>query len=1292
MTPPPVGYRAAPRGGRRAPRPVAPRDDSEEEYEVDMMSSEDPDDHRDERDDMEEDEDGVDDDDNDDDASLFGVPPVDVSGSGSTSLVATDAAFYTAARQEIARRREHRLREHQWPETIDAVLGTSRAGQTDLRSFLYQHNSHSSNSNNPPPTTTGAPPPRTTPTHTRIGIKGKGGGGAYNIPRSELLLFYRLYYQHVLIFRRAEFLTERQFIEEAPERNLEGYGPLAIDLDFQFSMTDGLQRHLTPDDTVNIRRAYVYRLKELFYFQHGDEVEIFVMQREAPYIDPKNATVVKDGLHMVICMQVDHRLQTILRARIMRDLRDLLQHLPLMNGVSLNTMDKVVDLSIASGKTNWMVFGSRKPGCEPYKLVEHMSVRYRESSGSIEASFAETIHPHQTIDFAMFCRMSVQYPDTPAFPIRRSVVENMDALLADALPAPATRPAVAPGHGVRMPFRVNAPRRTTSSGALALDSGGETDRESVAGNDMQLALHGNEWLDEEINPTFLAEEMGELIDAYGNVRYELMTDPDSAQLVVQYVRAKFLRKKPTAIDAFMLSTILPPRYYEPGSHDLNRKAMFALKNTDDHLFIAWVMLRARASDFNWTTVPALWAEWNSNHHANATGSKITDRSLHYWTRTEVPDEYDAIYKQSTRMKLREVLQNSSNKGVSDFDAASLIYMVVRNQIKFCNDKWYILQKGRWVEDDNRSALNNTIANPVHDFFSECLDSLNSQIRRIDAEQAPDGRRSMHDLAKRALAFKDRLRNTLSMNSIVNALRSSYSMEDQKSMKFDAKKHLLGCANGVLDFKLKCFRPLESEDMITKNTGIHYHPLHHPDETPEWAARRTELETILRKIYPLDELYEDMMEYCATILTGVSGPKNQKFVVFHGKGANGKTFMLNLLRTMLGDDYARPVSMTQIISSNNNPSGHNDELAQCNNVRLVYFEESKKKQIIQDDMVKRMTGGGRGSVRRIYGSTENMSYDFACALFTNYMFDLTNLQDEGIWRRIIQFPHLARFLEAKDLHLARLYDFPEEADVTLNDPDRLVGFAEMFLSMLTERAFVNDGLVTFGKLVQETCDSYKKSQNILAHFFGDKVIKSANPASRIPKNVLIAQFREWARSENIPVHKMPDRDEVIEYMKDKFGPLVKNKVWMGVELVHDDDEDDEDMENVGAPVGGGTAATSEKRTLMQQYIDAEKKRRRELAAESGTDLLGRLCAGGAASSTLPVRDTECVDNSSQSGHSDREDDDDDDSVDSEEDVRNRHAHRANPPGCSSSSSKKASKRGRQIPPVPEGTAAAKKRRV
>ena len=71
---------------------------------------------------------------------------------------------------------------------------------------------------------------------------------------------------------------------------------------------------------------------------------------------------------MIIGMQIDHTMQTLIREKMIEKLSEIWD-LPL-----INTWDSVLDEGISRGKTNWQLFGSRKPGNEAYELTHMYSM------------------------------------------------------------------------------------------------------------------------------------------------------------------------------------------------------------------------------------------------------------------------------------------------------------------------------------------------------------------------------------------------------------------------------------------------------------------------------------------------------------------------------------------------------------------------------------------------------------------------------------------------------------------------------------------------------------------------------------------------------------------------------------------------------------------------------------------------------------------------------------------------------------------------------------------------------
>ena len=61
------------------------------------------------------------------------------------------------------------------------------------------------------------------------------------------------------------------------------------------------------------------------------------------------------------------------------------------------------------------------------------------------------------------------------------------------------------------------------------------------------------------------------------------------------------------------------------------------------------MLRSKASDFDYGTIPDLYCHWKKFHRTNQDGIKVTRKSIMYWVRKDNLNEYEKI-KQSKLKK------------------------------------------------------------------------------------------------------------------------------------------------------------------------------------------------------------------------------------------------------------------------------------------------------------------------------------------------------------------------------------------------------------------------------------------------------------------------------------------------------------------------------------------------------------------------------------------------------------------------------------------------------------------
>jgi hypothetical protein len=192
-------------------------------------------------------------------------------------------------------------------------------------------------------------------THTRIGDNSLSiKGGTYTI--NNLTEFYSKYVKHVFQDGKFEFLTEKQRLEK---------GPIMIDFDFRYEVSIETRQH-TVEHINDIIELYFQQLLEILEIPVNSKIPVYVFEKDNVNM---LENVTKDGIHMIIGIDMERPLQIILRNKILEKIKDTWDDLPIVN-----TWDEVLDEGITKGTTNWQLYGSRKPGNERYILTNNYEV------------------------------------------------------------------------------------------------------------------------------------------------------------------------------------------------------------------------------------------------------------------------------------------------------------------------------------------------------------------------------------------------------------------------------------------------------------------------------------------------------------------------------------------------------------------------------------------------------------------------------------------------------------------------------------------------------------------------------------------------------------------------------------------------------------------------------------------------------------------------------------------------------------------------------------------------------
>lgn len=917
----------------------------------------------------------------------------------------------------------------------------------------------------------------TTPTHTRIGDKVLNIlGGSYYIPNEEKDVFYELYYKKVFQEKKPEYLTEKQ----------SDNGPILIDFDLKFSVDVDIRLY-TNDHLMDILNLYLDTLKNMIQFT-SEPFPVFIMEKnDVNRCVEKGLT--KDGIHIIIGVQMDHTLQVILRKRILEEIPHLWEEggetppLPITN-----TWENVVDDTICKGTTNWQLFGSRKPAHQAYGLTKYYIVTFDESDSGFSFDEKST-----KVEKELLAVISAQNNSHPLFNMKKELEEEYNQ--AKTKPVKTKRKSV-------IKFNI------ISDDPPALEDIKNREQLEVAVNTM--------------------------LKSFGVTEYELHEIHDYTQ-------------------------ILPESYYEDGSHLKNQQVAFALKDTDDRLFLSWVMLRSKSLSFDYSEIPNLFHRWNT--YFNKNGNRVTKSSIIYWAKHDAPPEkFLEVRSSSLNHYIDETLTTSS---ATDYDIAKVLLHMNKDMYCCVNigmKTWFAFENHRWVEDKSM-IIRNKISEEVHRLYNEKTHNLMKDLSDCDVEDEKRHTFLTEQLKKTARTC-EKLKKTSDKNNIFREAMEIF-YDGKFLRKTDSNKNLVCFNNGVVDIETKTFRPGMPTDYITKCTNNDYieniGEYIAATETGETEGLDGEILTFvneiyeyMKQLYPTPNLCEYMWKHLASCLIGEN--INQTCSFYIGSGSNGKSCIVELMSYAFGD-YKGVLPISVVTEKRAGVGGTTSELIALKGVRYAVMQESSKGMRINEGILKELTGGDTIVGRQLFKESEMFTPQFTLVVCTNNLPDV-DANDDGTWRRIKTVPHLAKFVD--DLEDERYSSCPYKFKKDKNVKDKLKKWAPIFMSMLVHKVFQTGGNVLDCEEVLRDSTKYRESQDYMSRFMKEMIVSESG--KYIKKQELLEHFKAWFQVNQAGTGtKMPKVAEIHAVVSLKYGEPkrieeIKKEGWVNVRINYDERDD------------------------------------------------------------------------------------------------------------------------------------------
>jgi len=231
--------------------------------------------------------------------------------------------------------------------------------------------------------------------------------------------------------------------------------------------------------------------------------------------------------------------------------------------------------------------------------------------------------------------------------------------------------------------------------------------------------------------------------------------------------------------------------------------------------------------------------------------------------------------------------------------------------------------------------------------------------------------------------------------------------------FDRNPYLICTESGVIDLKEYKISPHDRGQMISMSTNCEI----------DRKNRPVRFEKFLFEIFGGNE---DVIHYVHKALgySITNSTREQVMFILHGDGNNGKSLLLDVIKTVLGG-YGI-TSKPQLLTETNFGTQNSEEIARLNGKRFCAVEEIKSGDKMDEQIVKSLTSGiGNQVARFLYANSFEFPVTCKFWMATNYE-PVIRGNDKGIWRRIVKIPVPTDFTgkEDKDLREKLLQEVPQ----------------------------------------------------------------------------------------------------------------------------------------------------------------------------------------------------------------------------------------------------------------------------
>lgn len=269
---------------------------------------------------------------------------------------------------------------------------------------------------------------------------------------------------------------------------------------------------------------------------------------------------------------------------------------------------------------------------------------------------------------------------------------------------------------------------------------------------------------------------------------------------------------------------------------------------------------------------------------------------------------------------------------------------------------------------------------------------------------------------RLIKFGASYHNDAKIRATINRLATLEGMSI-RDCDMDSHLHLVPVDNGVLDLNTGRLLPFDRDMMLTRSMPMAFDP----------DAKAPKFEKFMAQLIPDETLRAYVQRAFAYALAG--SVDQRSIFLLYGPPKTGKSQLMKLMLKIFGSFGGTAASDTLRVTS----STQSNNLHGLKGKRLVSTSETSVDTVLDEELIKRLTGGDSIVSRDLY--EKNQEWRPECTIFiaTNALPKLS-VDDSAIWTRVKPIPLFTQFSKGGDneeiFNISQML-FDEEASGILN---------------------------------------------------------------------------------------------------------------------------------------------------------------------------------------------------------------------------------------------------------------------